>query len=464
MENASYAMLLYCNRNYLRVIVTCWGSVFWNVSSLSRGLTLAAATAVLQYLSDVGSEWAPKLAHHYGMHALGVIVGFACVFRNNLSWSRYWEAVTQLHFMYSKWADAYSQIFAFASVTIQRALATRTPEGTAKAIRVERTLSNLLRNFTLMSAIAADRLAHGDTQRMERRAEMGVGWTQLLARREDLRQPDVTEANKLPKFTVHKLARERDRQERKITNEWCDMSYQIKAIPSKDELAALADSTDRPSVVMYWIIHDLAGLSLDIDIAPPIQSRIYQELSNGMLGFSQAQKIADIPFPFPYAQLLSILVTAFALFIPAYITVFTDSAIAGPILAFLLFQGIWGINESAIELENPFGPDVNDVTLVDFHNRFVDFCEEVLRGHKAKMKKPAIPKSHLIGLQEVNMPRDDDDVSSDACASSHHGELDVDRILNDEGSSSPSDHCSGKRKVDEVSASSESVQHGSAPL
>lgn len=33
---------------------------------------------------------------------------------------------------------------------------------------------------------------------------------------------------------------------------------------------------------MYWIIWDLADAMKDIDIAPPIQSRMYQELSNGM--------------------------------------------------------------------------------------------------------------------------------------------------------------------------------------
>jgi hypothetical protein len=30
--------------------------------------------------------------------------------------TRYWEAVTQLHFMYSKYADAYQQFYAFAEV------------------------------------------------------------------------------------------------------------------------------------------------------------------------------------------------------------------------------------------------------------------------------------------------------------------------------------------------------------
>merc|ERR1719277_2879754 len=96
-----------------------------------------------------------------------------------------------------------------------------------------------------------------------------------------------------------------------------------------------------------------------------------------MLGFNNCMKIADVPFPFPYAQLLTILLTVYACFIPIYITIFTDSLIASPILAFLLFEGIWGVNEVAKELENPFGPDTNDISLVDFHSRFLEFIQQV---------------------------------------------------------------------------------------
>jgi hypothetical protein len=29
---------------------------------------------------------------------------------------------------------------------------------------------------------------------------------------------------------------------------------------------------------------------------------MYQELSNGMLGYNNALKVADVPFPFPYVH------------------------------------------------------------------------------------------------------------------------------------------------------------------
>eukprot|EP00440_Ansanella_granifera_P020975 gb/GFBE01022776.1/.p1 GENE.gb/GFBE01022776.1/~~gb/GFBE01022776.1/.p1 ORF type:complete len:266 (+),score=35.22 gb/GFBE01022776.1/:1-798(+) len=96
-----------------------------------------------------------------------------------------------------------------------------------------------------------------------------------------------------------------------------------------------------------------------------------------MLGFSHALKIADVPFPFPFAQLLGLLLVAWSCFVPIYVANFTQSMVFGPILCFVLFEGLWCLNEVAKELENPFGADDNDVSLPDFHARFVDLLQDM---------------------------------------------------------------------------------------
>lgn len=371
-------MLLYCNRSFLRVVLTFTGSVFFNPWTVFQGLCLAGIAVVLQFFIESGNRLAPKLPSHYGILALGGLVGFAVVFRMNLAWGRYWEAVTQLHFMYSKWADAFSQIFAFARVSVEL-ITGDTDADRRKRERLLLTMDKLTDHFSLLSAIASDRLAHGDTLRMERRASTH-GWKDQIAMRRDLRKDHIV-ANDLPEF-VKGRAGDAPWVGTTSCNAWL-ATYGVTGLPTKAELEALQSSTDRPNVVMYWIINQLAWISGDILIAAPIQSRVYQELSNGMLGFNQAQKIADVPFPFPYAQLLLVLLTCFALFIPVYMVVFTRSYIAAPILSFLLFEGIWGMNETAKELENPFGADSNDITLADFHARFVDLIEEIRGAHTA---------------------------------------------------------------------------------
>eukprot|EP00438_Fugacium_kawagutii_P031051 Skav216748 [mRNA] locus=scaffold3744:17516:21995:+ [translate_table: standard] len=263
--------------------------------------------------------------------------------------------------MYSKWADAFSQFHAFAEVTrkaaidkgdqakadrIQRKQKRLKAPRTAGAMaipgdpgRVARALSSLRRqtrisclaqvNYALLSTVAADRLTQGDNQRMEEiRAKgvqtrgsmrilgkimMAVGWERGLEPGE--RGPELPGGAE-------------------PSGNDDDHEYVVFQHPSKQQLQLLAQSNDTISsvpelqAVMYWIIWDLADAMKDIDIAPPIQSRMYQELSNGM-----------------------------------YVIVFTRSPVAGPILSFLLFESIWCLNEVAKELENPFGQDTNDPRL-----------------------------------------------------------------------------------------------------
>lgn len=342
------------------------------------GVVVAGTAAFIQNLIDEESKYAPDLPHHYSMHALGVIVGFAVVFRTNLGWNRYWEAVGQLHVMYSKWGDAFAQLVAFTSVTCDMAYELDTVESKQKAQRVEEIVEHAFRSFIVMSALAADRLTHGDTSRMEQRAHTGAKWTDQIVKREALRQ-NVDGETEIPHLVVmgsHRRSDEGTVPIDDMQNSWRS-TYRVRQMPSSAEMEILENSTDRTTVVMYWIIYDLAKVSCDIAAAPPIQSRMYQELSNGMLGFNQCIKLADVPFPFPYAQMLTWLLCCFAAFIPIYVTVFSKSMYVSTILSFCLFQGIWGLNEVAKELENPFGTDENDICLGDFHLRFLDCCDEV---------------------------------------------------------------------------------------
>ena len=86
---------------------------------------------------------------------------------------------------------------------------------------------------------------------------------------------------------------------------------------------------------------------------PPVVSRVYQELSNGLLGFQQAQKVADIPFPFPYAQIVQYMQLAFVLSCPFVVISFVSSVIPAMIFTFLAVFCYVSLNEVAAELEDP---------------------------------------------------------------------------------------------------------------
>eukprot|EP00929_Paragymnodinium_shiwhaense_P077940 TRINITY_DN4026_c0_g2_i2.p1 TRINITY_DN4026_c0_g2~~TRINITY_DN4026_c0_g2_i2.p1 ORF type:complete len:619 (-),score=114.78 TRINITY_DN4026_c0_g2_i2:167-2023(-) len=419
-------MLLYSNRGLCRIVLTSTASVVWRRDSLIPGCIIAFISVAIQYLIENEYEWAPKISHHYGIHALGGIVCFAVVFRTNLGWQRYWEAITQLHVMYSKWVDAYSQVCAFARVTIEAAKAKGTEEAREKARRVVRQLETIESHFILLSALAADKLANGDTCVMDHRIER-VGFSKQITLRKLLWQED-TGSKKLPRLILKtgyegpinprdSLVEPNSPSEAKLnrpssfdqaelskrTDDQAQDAYVVKRLPEPEERQNLEESMDKVTVVMYWILQGLTMVSKDLDIAPPIQSRMYQELSNGMLGFSQALKITDCPFPFPYAQLLSVLLIAFSLCIPVYIPIFTQSYSAGFFMALFVFQGIWGVNEVAKDLENPFGSDENDIPLADFHARFLEVVKAVNLSHDVRVQVST--KRDLRKLQEKDRSR-----------------------------------------------------------
>jgi hypothetical protein len=60
-------------------------------------------------------------------------------------------------------------------------------------------------------------------------------------------------------------------------------------------------------------------------IAPPIISRIYQELSNGLLAYNQAIKMKEIAVPFVYVQYNALLLLFFSLITPFAVGAFTSS-------------------------------------------------------------------------------------------------------------------------------------------
>lgn len=89
-------------------------------------------------------------------------------------------------------------------------------------------------------------------------------------------------------------------------------------------------------------------------VAPPIISRLYQFISDGMLGYNQARKIAYIPFPFPHAQITSLFILVVVALIPFLMLTFVTNEIFGVALNIVTVMCFTGLHEVSRELENPF--------------------------------------------------------------------------------------------------------------
>jgi len=108
-----------------------------------------------------------------------------------------------------------------------------------------------------------------------------------------------------------------------------------------------------------------------VAIPPPILSRVYQELSTGLLGFTHAKKVGDIPFPFPYSQIVSFLQVCFLFSCPFVVMALISEVIPAFFFTFFAAFCYSSLNEVAAELEDPFGTDANDLPLFKLHLRYV---------------------------------------------------------------------------------------------
>jgi len=128
-----------------------------------------------------------------------------------------------------------------------------------------------------------------------------------------------------------------------------------------------APVTCRVEVVNAWI-HQLIVDSIDSGLLPvpaPILSRVFQEMSNGSVNMDNACNLAHIPFPFPYAQMMTVLLLMHWFLTPVLMCMWTGHWFYSFVWTFVPVLSFWGINMIAAEIEQPFGDDVNDLPTHD---------------------------------------------------------------------------------------------------
>merc|ERR1712190_237012 len=111
------------------------------------------------------------------------------------------------------------------------------------------------------------------------------------------------------------------------------------------------ESTNRREVLVQWIqrlICDAMSSGV-IPIAPPVISRVFQELSRGMVNFSNVKKIKEFPFPFPYMQMINLLLVLQVILTPIANCFLVENLMWATILSFVSVFAYWSINYIACE-------------------------------------------------------------------------------------------------------------------
>jgi hypothetical protein len=125
-------------------------------------------------------------------------------------------------------------------------------------------------------------------------------------------------------------------------------------------------------VLVQWIqqmiLHNMStGV---ITTPPPIVSRVFQDLSTGIVTLNNVRKISETPFPFPYAQTLSTIIVLHAAITPFVFAVWTENAAWAGVFTYSSVFLFSCINFIAAQIEHPFGQDPNDIDLVELQAKF----------------------------------------------------------------------------------------------
>merc|ERR1712176_122073 len=113
------------------------------------------------------------------------------------------------------------------------------------------------------------------------------------------------------------------------------------------------------------MLHLLQSLITDshdkgiLKIPPPILSRVYQTISRGFVNLLNAKKIQDTKFPFPFAQVITILLIIDTFLVPLMLASILKSKILCAIMTGLPMWGCFCLLFISQQLENPFGIDDN---------------------------------------------------------------------------------------------------------
>ncbi|CAJ1437573.1 unnamed protein product, partial [Effrenium voratum] len=136
-----------------------------------------------------------------------------------------------------------------------------------------------------------------------------------------------------------------------------------------------------------------------LDIPPPILSRVYQTLSRGFVNLLNAVKIKDTNFPFPWAQIIMLLLVVHSIFTPLIVTSMMTSYQWAIPVTFLPVFGMFALNQVAAQLEMPFGQDDNDLPLGHFQREMNQSLLQLM--HEMADHLPSTKASATTNLDEL---------------------------------------------------------------
>lgn len=203
-----------------------------------------------------------------------------------------------------------------------------------------------------------------------------------------------------------------------------------------ESLEFLQSCPDKCEIVLQWIQRLIveSEQSAVLKIAPPILSRVYNELGNGIVNLNNARKIKEFPIPFPLAQMIMVMLFFHAIITPFICAATVETTGWAGVITFVVTFSYWSILYIALELEMPFGDDLNDLPLLDMALDMNNSLAKMLS--KKAQQVPTFdyfPETHdKLAFKIVDFDGDLVDYAHQrAFKSQHDSRIDLDKIVLD---------------------------------
>lgn len=135
----------------------------------------------------------------------------------------------------------------------------------------------------------------------------------------------------------------------------------------RENLLELSKCENKPEIVFQWLQNEVVDSvkSGVLSIPPPLLTRSFQEMGAAMKQYHRSLKFIRVPFPFPYSVILEVLLVIHGLVTPVVVCSWTDRLEWVCIFNSILVFAFWSLHFLAVELENPFDSELNDLNMCE---------------------------------------------------------------------------------------------------
>lgn len=390
------------------------GNIILSAIPVSIVGAILAGVLVLLRTADPDLWFLPELQHPFVVQILSIILSFVIVARSQVAMQRYFQGAEHVHTMSTRWIDSFTSLLGFL-----RSSSDLHPKGSPKQQACVALGLAMLHWGSLAHALAINSL---------QMTQMGIDesiWQHritILDPPENLeldggRDSQAMQATR--KTSVHKTragitkdAVIGEKQVQIVDGKATGVEIQgakrelvklgVYGAPSMEETMRLHGATDKVCIVLMWMEEAISRAQVQgiLLTAPPILGRAYNELGSGLAGFNSAYRIALVPFPFCFNQMIAWNLAIFLIVCPMVSYVFTGGEALTSSLTFCCLMGFWGVNRISMELENPFGIEVNHLPMAELHHAYVEALGEM---HQHPMPEYAWD-SAVMGEEAKDMP------------------------------------------------------------